>query len=101
MVSLPGVRGDYYIGLGFFLFFFFAFSFSGAILLMFLMRWNAVIGCCFLEQLLQVAVVYSVPAFGEGFPLVSEMRVVFGDVHQWELFVLWSFCDDRTHCVRT
>ena len=32
--------------------------------------------------MLEVAVVYSVRAFGEGFPKVSEMSVVFGDVHK-------------------
>ena len=34
------------------------------------------------------------PGFGEGFPQVSEMRVVFGDVHPGDLFVIWSFCDE-------
>ena len=46
------------------------------------------------EQLPQVAVVYSVPALGENFPEVLEMRVMFGDVQRGGLFVLWSFCNE-------
>ena len=53
--------GGYDVGLGFC-----PFLFSGDISLMFLMHWNAVVSV-FWEQFLQVAIVHSVPAFGESF----------------------------------
>ena len=50
---------------------FFLLSFSGDISFMFLMSWNAIVGfflcVCVFKQLLQVAVVDSVPTFGEDF----------------------------------
>ena len=62
VVSLPGVRGDYCVGLNFF--------FPVIFWKYFIDLSDALKRICrgYGEQLLEGAVVYSVAAFGEGFP---------------------------------